>query len=698
MRSNFLWAEIPFVRIFLPFCLGIVSSIASTYYHPFLAILLGVLLASMAIYLLILDTARKYVLSKWFGLVMQSSLFLAGWIHVHNNFDQNKPRYFANSDRHAIRIRLSDEPKESGRYWRAEARVIGVYDSVSHQAQGKIMVFLEPKNGRVPQYGDVIDVSAGMSSLRGERNPGAFNYSRYLKFRNIRYQCFAPKDQWVLCDSSRGNPVYEAAFHVKNFMMDRIEKRFHNPQDRAILNALLLGERSGLDNDTKAAFSRTGTIHVLAVSGLHVGVIYLLTAFVLGAIGFRKNSWKMTIFILTILWFFALITGFAPSVSRASVMFSTVAIGQALGRYVNIYNTLSFSAFLMLVVNPLNLMNLGFQFSYVAVLGIVSMQTTIRGWVDTTSWFRDKVYNLMAVSLAAQIATFPLGLYYFHQLSLSFLISNLVVVPAITVVLYGLVLVLLVPGFTIITKCLVYLVSSYLWFIRMAVGLIEKLPFAFLEGIPFSGFELFAVMTLIVILIMLVWFRNKFPLVASGIVCGIVLLSYQIMRKEQVVNSRELIAYNLGNHTALFARNGNSLNYITGQFDEEKDWQYGIRPYLVMRGVYCPKRPEVETVSDGSQVCRFTVGDCSIGVLNESTRDAILKSNESYDLVLLQSVKGFKWERLLTVTKGIHLSNKLSYSDRSYFSNWYKKNLEAGWDVSLTQGFSSWPLKSFEDD
>ena len=207
----------------------------------------------------------------------------------------------------------------------------------------------------------------------------------------------------------------------------------------------MFGYKEDLDDEWLEAFSKTGTIHVLAVSGLHVGIIYLLLSGILLMRRSNGRSLKLkSAVILLCLFAYCLLTGFAPSVSRASIMFGVVIVAKAFQRRSNIYNTLSFACFLLLVVSPYNLYNVGFQFSFLAVVGIVYYTDTFRKWVPVSSYLGDKVVTLLSVSVAAQITTFPIGLYYFHQYPNLFMISNLIVIPCITVILYLGILFLLV--------------------------------------------------------------------------------------------------------------------------------------------------------------------------------------------------------------------------------------------------------------
>jgi competence protein ComEC len=237
-------------------------------------------------------------------------------------------------------------------------------------------------------------------------------------------------------------------------------------------------------------------------------------------------------------------------VLRSAVMFTFVAMGNNLKRPANIYNNLASSAFFLLLVNPYFLMEVGFQLSYLAVLGIVMLQPRIYPLIYTPNWLLDKIWMITAVSIAAQIATFPLGLLYYYQFPLYFLVSNLFVIPASTFVLYfGVALFALfwIPYVGDITG---WLLDKTIWFMNSVVVYIDSLPFALLQGISISVPESWFIYLIVIgIIIFFYYHRNSF-LIASMIAL-VLLLGWNVGEKLLNMQQRQLIVYSVPKTTAI---------------------------------------------------------------------------------------------------------------------------------------------------
>ena len=215
-----------------------------------------------------------------------------------------------------------------------------------------------------------------------------------------------------------------------------LKKMIPSKQSYGVASALFLGIRDGIDNEVQNAYRSAGATHVLAVSGLHVGILSAIIAFLLGFLR-KHNKFKYLylFFVLGVLFSYSFLTGLSPSVLRASVMFAIIQIGLTFSRRTNIYNNLAFSAFLLLIFSPYMIFEVGFQLSYLAVLGIVLIQPKIVRLWKPSSWIIKKGWELLTVSLAAQLITFPICLYYFHQFPSYFWLSGFVVIPAAMVIL-----------------------------------------------------------------------------------------------------------------------------------------------------------------------------------------------------------------------------------------------------------------------
>jgi competence protein ComEC len=319
----------------------------------------------------------------------------------------------------------------------------------------------------------------------------------------------------------------------------------------AVGSALLLGTADKLDADIISAFSSSGAMHVLSVSGLHVAVVYLIFNWVL----FFFNKIKYgniikAILLILLLWFYAAITGMSPSVLRAATMFSFIIIAKAYDRYTNIYNTLAASAFFLLLYNPYLIMEVGFQLSYLAVIGIVYIQPKIYNWFQVKSWLPDQIWTITSVSIAAQITTFPLGLHYFHQFPNYFLLSNLIVIPISTAIIYLGVALFAFSKISIIASSLAWGFGWCVWLLNQSVILIEKLPYALLHSISISVIDTWLLYALIVFFFYY-FYNRKFNFLILAFSLVIAILCFQVIEQFQEFHQRSFIVYNIPKTSAI---------------------------------------------------------------------------------------------------------------------------------------------------
>ena len=329
------------------------------------------------------------------------------------------------------------------------------------RATGGVRVSLPRVAGvAAPAYGQVWLIKGRPDLSKPPLNPGEFDYRRYLEYRQVYQQQYVHEDQYRVLGLDPPNVLIAISMRVAD-QLDAVFRHYIKaPREYAIAAALVLGRQDDVDADTKHAYTNTGTTHIMAVSGLQVGLLFGAVTWLLRRGFGRLRGFRLwaAVLGLGVIWSYAFLTGLSASVLRAAVMFSFLTVGQAFGRQSIIYNTLGAAAFFLLIYNPFLVTDVGFQLSFLAVLSIVYLQPRIVKWWDVeayfyarrrpwqpravralwrgTGWFLDKVWQATALSLAAQVATFGLGLFYFHQFPFSFLLSNLVAVPISSAAVY----------------------------------------------------------------------------------------------------------------------------------------------------------------------------------------------------------------------------------------------------------------------
>lgn len=291
-------------------------------------------------------------------------------------------------------------------------------------------VLLRLKDTLQLQIGDRLLLQSRLTTFSPPALPGDFDYRAYMHSQNIFLSSWVPQGACLRFGVSPNRwqrmRRYMAAWQAK---LRNALSQAGLEQSTGVLMALSLGDKSFLEQDVKQLYADTGASHVLAVSGLHVGILFLLMQWIWQPARRPARRWLFMLTTLPVLWCYALLTGGSPSVLRAALMFSLFSVAACINRTTNPYNTLALSAFLLLLLNPLLLFRLSFQLSYLAVLGILFFYPRLSSLWKPRLGFLKKTYELLCVSVAAQLTTLPLTLLYFKQFPLASLPSSLLVVP-----------------------------------------------------------------------------------------------------------------------------------------------------------------------------------------------------------------------------------------------------------------------------
>jgi competence protein ComEC len=326
--------------------------------------------------------------------------------------------------------------------------------------------------------------------------------------------------------------------------------------------ALIMGQQQEISPDIIRDYQYAGAIHILSVSGLHIGFILIFVTFLLKPIpNSKRGSFIKLIIIIVSLSLFGIIAGLAPSVVRSVTMFSFVATGIHLRRSVNIYHTLLVSVFLILLVEPSFLFDVGFQLSYIALFFIMWLQPLLASVSSPQTKFSKYVWDILTVSFAAQIGTMPLSIYYFHQFPGLFFISNLIIIPMLSVIMILGVVVMILAAFNIIPVFISQLLEWSIYFLNKIINIVASFEHFIIKDIPLH-FYLF-ISSYLLILTAIIWFKkpsfNKLVCVLLSII--IFQISYFTI-KWNVKSEKELVIFNSNKNTLIAERNGDNIIVI----------------------------------------------------------------------------------------------------------------------------------------
>ncbi|NOQ73750.1 MAG: DUF4131 domain-containing protein [Crocinitomix sp.] len=549
MTQNMLKFRAPLMlKLLLPLMLGVIVA----FYWPIVLSVEWPLFLLLTLVLLSLPIVSKQFFQRAaFGLMSTILFFLLGIFLVGIQSNRWHQSYFANAindKTDLFQVEILEVPEQKENSVKCFANVSAVNNQ---KTIGKTLIYFEKTERALDlRYGDVLCLKANFGDVRPNGNPMEFDYSRYLRIHNVTHQSYVRDNEWEKV-AHTGHSFFTWIYGVREYLGGVLEKSGMNGSNLMVARALILGEKSSLDRETLRTFSSAGAMHVLAVSGLHVGIVMLIFSFLLKPLKrLPKGRILFVVLVVLLIWFYALITGMSSSVLRAAVMFSFVIVGKELERESSVYQSIMVSAFLLILIEPLIIFQVGFQLSYLAVLGIVFLQPKIYNLFYTKYFLLDKVWQITSVSIAAQLATFPLGLYYFHQFPNFFMLSNLIVIPlAFAILIAGMVYFAFfwIPG--IGYSCFL-LLDGLLSILNKGVKWVEQLPHSIYWGVSIHWYEVFC-LNIIIVLGALAFINRKTKWLITSMSLAVLLLVFNIVEKQYINSSFQLVIYNVNKSTAV---------------------------------------------------------------------------------------------------------------------------------------------------
>ena len=522
----------------------------------------------------ILPLAYRYKFQALPGIIitlfmLNAGLFMTWHKDIRNNTDWYGKFYDSAS---FIIATIAEPPTEKDKSYKAiaAARSIIKRDGV-YPARGNLLLYFAKDSSQShPAYGDEILIRKQPSEIKSLGNPAAFNYQRYCAFQQIFHQCYLKKNDWVLLKGKELRTFNLAIFKTRQFIIDVLDTYIPGNDEAALAKALLIGYKVDLDKDLVQAYSNAGVVHLIAISGLHLALIYALLLWVTGKIPFIKRMKIVRlILILFCLWFFSLLTGASASVLRSAVMFSFIAAGMTFHRNSSIYNSLALSAFVLLCYDPFILWDVGFQLSYFAVLGIAIAQRPVYNWVYFSNKLLNEAWKLAAVSLSAQIFTVPVCIYYFHQLPVLFLLANVIAIPLSTVALWGCILLVFISPMHSIALYFGKAITVSIWLLNHTVLLINAIPFSLWDGISLTVTG--TILLYLIFIFFLYWLIKKnMTAFKFGILSCLILAGMTAFEKWHFSRQEKIIVYNVPSHRAIDFVSGNRYRFV-GDYDLARD-------------------------------------------------------------------------------------------------------------------------------
>jgi len=553
-----LWSSRPFIRILIFYAAGLLLAFNSAFVKSIQpAFIVGCIIVLLVITIVLYSLKTGWQFRWAGGLTIGIAIFLTAIYFANLRFDKTNVN-LPSGDHTFIGV-VVKQPSSSEQSVKTVLKINEVVDtSIAIPDPIYVMVYLEKgslSNNLI--YGDHLVFDCKLAGPKRPANPGEFDYGKYLLRNGIVATAYLQNSKWKKLTNNPENKIIAIAIKLRQKLLLELQKNGLSNKEYSVAAAVLLGYDDLMDDEIQKDYIVAGAVHILCVSGMHVGIVYLVLNFILGLFLKRKFLAILikTVLLLTFVWAYALLTGFAPSVWRASLMISIFIVGDTLNRNREPFNTLAAAAVIMLVINPMILLNLGFQLSYAAVLGILIFYRPIYNLIYIKNKLFNKIWAVVVVSTAAQLGTFPLAAHYFHYLPTYFWLTNILIFPLSFAIIGAGIIFIFLFWVPILGNSLGLIIAGFVYLMNQVVGLVRHLPANGVDYLYFPWIKVLFIYALIIALFNLLLFKNlKYLLPVSVLI--FLLLGYQTYRKYDLLKQEKLIIYSISK--------SNAINFVRG--------------------------------------------------------------------------------------------------------------------------------------
>ncbi|WP_226294223.1 ComEC/Rec2 family competence protein [Aquimarina algicola] len=543
----------PFLIITISTILGIcIGNYCSLSYK---IVFLGFFCCICILFMLKRYAYRNFNKGYVFAIFVVPSFVIFGLIltHIHdarnykNHYTNQLSRKDVKNNPIGIQFSIKERLKSTSYYHKY---VVSLLFANNQPVEGKILLQIHKDNlHKVLDIGDVYTAYTTLKPITQPLNPYQFDYADYLSKRNVYYSITTSSDKLIKNDY-RVNSLSRIADKIRIYCNSKLERYSFEKEQLSVINALILGQKQDIPTEILENYRNAGAVHILAVSGLHVGIILMILNAMLSPLEriLKKGGVIKLIIVIVSLWAFAILAGLSPSVIRAVTMFSFIAISLQIKSLSSIYNALIISAFIMLCFDPWLLFSVSFQLSYVAVLSIVWIQPILTKMYNPKFYILKKIWDTLTVTIAAQFGLLPLTLFYFHQFPSLFVVSNLIVIPFLGGILGFGILVIVLAICDILPDFLVKIFSVSIDSINTLMDWIAHQKMFLIQNISFS-FGMFFISYLSIISLIVALKKNSRRNVYQFCTCLLLLFMFVLFEKHQALIKKEFVIFNQPKNT-----------------------------------------------------------------------------------------------------------------------------------------------------
>jgi competence protein ComEC len=551
--------QFPLARITIGFLSGI---LVGYYFKPAVSFVFSFLFIASCIFVIAFFLSKRDLINGiFFGIATYFLAFNIGAstqiIHTDSFQGSNYIQVKSIFDKpHLVSVTVGEKLRSSAYNDRYIVLVNQINDATK---TGRILLNVRKDSLTSPfEIGTPLQINASLYENSPAKNPNQFDYGKYLESKQIYAQIYADASEMKI-GSVIQKDVWYYTSRLRTKIIQNLEKSNFSKAELHVAIALILGQQQDISPEIIRDYQFAGAVHILSVSGLHIGFILLFVTFILKPFpNTRRGSFVKLIIILLSLSSFGLIAGLAPSVLRSVTMFSFVAIGMYLRRSTNIFHTLLVSMLLILLVQPSFLFDVGFQLSYVALFFILWLQPLLASLWLPKNLIVKYFWDILTVSFAAQIGAFPLSIYYFHQFPGLFFVTNLVIIPFLSVIMGLGVLVMVLAAFDFVPLFLAKSLEWSIYILNKIINSIASLEQFIIQEIPFNWQLMLSIYLIIVATV--IWFKK--PSFNRLVLALLALIIFQITFFQThltIQNQRELVVFNTKKNSLIAERKGENI-------------------------------------------------------------------------------------------------------------------------------------------
>ncbi len=577
---------IPFIRILLPYVLGTVCLLQGFSIPP-LHLFFGLSFSGLclAFWLRARQKQANAAGNSFFFISLCCFLFLLAFeaATVYNAKTQRDHyTHYISHEEQSLMVTIADMPVATEKYLKLNVQVDAIEQKGQwHYATGAILVYVKQPVPKPWNTGDALLLRSTLSAMATPQNPGEFDYKGFLERKNLFHAAYAePKSLWHVAKPVTAWSLSRSGIAIREYVVKTLREAGLSQEAFSICTALLVGYDDEINSGVMQSFSHSGTLHILSVSGMHTGILYMVLMLLCRLIDPHNRYPRLRCAgVMAVMLLFAAITGFSPSVLRAALMLVLVLLGKTFRRNGNPYNTLLFSAFLLLLYNPFLLADVGFLLSYLAVGGIMYLYPLINDRWSPGNRILKFAWDISLMSVAATLFTLPVTLYYFHQFPLWFLLSNLVIIPLSTALMGVAFLLLLCHKILFLKQCLAVLINGITTAMLRTAQLTDDPVYGYMDNISFG---LPDVLFCSLFIGLILWFSvsKSYKALAAALICAIAWAGTSALMVYRQSSETELVVFSVKRKAVCLLRTGRDA-YFRGDSLTEGEFRRSIKPYLL---------------------------------------------------------------------------------------------------------------------